>query len=74
VFTPRGWLANDSSDYNAGYIDLEVVNKRALLRGVDERARLRIARSGFIRLELSDASELPATQVGTASQSTGNSP
>jgi prepilin-type N-terminal cleavage/methylation domain-containing protein len=73
VFTPRGWLDNDAGDFTGGYISLEVVNKRALLRGTSERARIRIARSGFIRVELGESSELPENEVGVATTTVGGS-
>lgn len=51
VFTPRGWLANDASDFVDGQITLEIVNKRALGAGNDQRVRIQVARSGFVRME-----------------------
>lgn len=51
VFSPRGWLANDASDFVDGQITVEIVNKRALRDGNDQRVRLSVARSGFIRME-----------------------
>lgn len=51
VFTPRGWLGNRTGDFVDGEIVLEIVNKRALQEGRDERVRLRVARSGFVRME-----------------------
>jgi len=51
TFTPRGWLANGAGDYVAGEIELKIVNKRALRNGKDEHVVLRVARSGFVRME-----------------------
>ncbi len=51
VFTPRGWLGNRSSDFVDGVIAVEIVNKRAMVDGLNERVRLTVARSGFVRME-----------------------
>lgn len=64
VFTPRGWVGNPADNFDGGYITLSIVNKRALADGVDERATIKLARSGFCRLELGDRSALPSGQVG----------
>ncbi len=69
VLTPRGWVGNPADDFENGYITLSVVNKRALADGVDERASLRIARTGFVRLELGQRSELPEGTVGSGATS-----
>ena len=66
VFSPRGWVSNPASNFASGYISLAVVNKRALADGVDERATIRLARSGFCRLELGERTELPDGAVGVA--------
>jgi len=69
VFTPRGWVGNRASDFDSGYITLSLVNKRALADGIDERGVLRIARSGFVRLELGQNSALADGAVGSGATS-----
>ncbi len=51
VFTPRGWLGNRNADFVDGFVAVEIVNKRALAEGLNERVRLTVARSGFVRME-----------------------
>lgn len=69
VFTPRGWVGNPAGDFDGGYITLSLVNKRALAQGVDQRGTLRIARSGFVRLEFGERNELPEGSVGSGATS-----
>ena len=66
VFTPRGWVGNPSDNFTNGYITLQVVNKRTLGGTGEQRATLRIARSGLVRVEVSEATALPSTTVGAA--------
>ena len=51
VFSPRGWLVNPATDYVDGSVRLRVVNKRALLSGVDEHVGLHVLRTGLVRLQ-----------------------
>lgn len=51
VFSPRGWLVNPATDYVDGAVNLRVVNKRALLSGVDEHVALHVLRTGLVRLQ-----------------------
>ncbi len=72
VFTPRGWLSNPAGDFDAnGYITLRLVNKSALSKGYADEVYVRIARSGYVRLE-STASPESGT-VGTSESSTHGS-
>ena len=70
VFSPRGWLDNPPLDFSGGYIQLVVVNKRAMLNGGTERVSLRIARGGLARMELGEKNTLPNTLVGAPEAST----
>ena len=65
VFTPRGWVANPASDFDAdGYITLRLINKPALRKGVHDEVHLRVARSGYVRME-STLGDEEAKPVGT---------
>ncbi len=71
VFTPRGWVANPAEDFDSnGYITFQLVNKPALARGRQEAVHVRIARSGYVRLESTAGHELETEPVGTAGSST----
>jgi prepilin-type N-terminal cleavage/methylation domain-containing protein len=71
VFTPRGWVANPAEDFDAnGYITLRLVNKPALDLGLEETIHVRIARSGYVRLESTLDAELEDAPVGTSRSST----
>lgn len=70
VFSPRGWITNPPADFPDGYVVLDFVNKRALARGVDQRARVRISRGGLARIETSENNRLPENPVGAAEAST----
>jgi len=73
VFTPRGWVANPAADFDsAGYITLDLTNKEALARGVQDSLSVRIARSGYVRIESSMGSSSGAA-VGTARSSSDGS-
>lgn len=65
VFSPRGWVSNPSEDFVDGFVTLRVVNKHALAQGYNQEARLKIARSGFARLEASESTTLPDNAVGS---------
>lgn len=70
IFTPRGWVSNTASDFDElGYITLRLVNKRAAARGVEDEIHVRIARSGYVRLESTLGARLDAP-VGTRGSST----
>lgn len=70
VFSPRGWVANPPSDFADGYILLQIVNKRALWRGVDERVDIRLARTGIAHLETGPATAWTENVVGAEEAST----
>jgi prepilin-type N-terminal cleavage/methylation domain-containing protein len=71
VFTPRGWVANPAEDFDSsGYITFRLVNKYALDRGLEEEIHVRIARSGYVRLESSLGGDVRGEAVGTAGSST----
>lgn len=70
VFSPRGWVANPPADFTDGYVVLDLVNKRALAKGVDQRARVRISRGGLARIETSENNRIPENHVGAEEAST----
>ncbi|MFN7144766.1 MAG: hypothetical protein ACK4YP_13400, partial [Myxococcota bacterium] len=61
---------NPASDFADGYVALRIVSKRSTLRGHTEDAVIRVSRGGLTRLEVSDSTALPATEVGAAEAST----
>ena len=72
VFTPRGWVANPASDFDAdGYITIRLINKPALKKGVHDEVHLRIARSGYVRME-STLGDEKAAPVGTGATTHGS--
>ena len=74
VFTPRGWVANPAMDFDAdGYITLRLVNKHALRKGVRDEVHLRVARSGYVRLESTLDPGDDAMSVGTAGSTANGS-
>jgi type II secretory pathway pseudopilin PulG len=76
VFSPRGWVTNPNSDfgsYGDGYIRVEFLNKRAYREGRTEIYAVRIARTGFARVDYSPTSmyaETAGMAVGTEGTST----
>jgi type II secretory pathway pseudopilin PulG len=70
VFSPRGWIENPAGDFTSGYVALRIVDKRALSRGETWDATIRVSRGGLARLEVSDATTLPSTLVGTGEATT----
>lgn len=69
TFSPRGWVSNPASDFVGGYITLQVVNKLTEGGTVSQRANIRLSRTGMVRIEVSEATSLPATSVGAAEAS-----
>jgi len=56
VISPRGWLVNPNSDFDAnGHIVVEFINKEALSRNVVETYQVKISRTGMVRLDFNDA-------------------
>jgi len=51
VFSPRGFIANPSSDFNDGYIVIRFVNKLAYQDGIEDIYKVQISRSGMTRIE-----------------------
>jgi len=51
VFSPRGFIANPSSDFSSGYITIKFVNKLAYSDGINDIYKVQIARSGMTRIE-----------------------
>ena len=74
VFSPRGWLENPPGDFVNGYIDLTIVNKRALALGGPEKVLLRVSRGGLARMELGEHSALPDNAVGAVEASAPGAP
>ncbi len=70
VFSPRGFVANPDADFGAdGYITLTLVNKAALVDGVEDTVSLKIARTGGVSVT-SALGNQDAGTVGSASSST----
>lgn len=81
VCSPRGWLVNAVSDFDAqGYIAVRFFNKPANRRGVDDSWKVMVSRGGMVRLESSrqDAvgapSGTPEATEWTSSGATGHAP
>jgi len=71
VFTPRGWVSNPADDFDEdGYITIRLVNKKALNSGQTDEVHIRIARSGYVRMEATMAVEREDHGVGTDGSST----
>ena len=51
VFSPRGFIANPSSDFSDGYITIRFVNKVAYQDGLNDIYKVQISRSGMTRIE-----------------------
>ena len=67
VFSPRGWVTNPSSDFNAdGYIDVTFVNT-AILRseGATQTWTVRVGRGGMTRVESNLSREVVDGPTGT---------
>lgn len=70
VFTPRGWVSNPASDFDSqGYITLRFINKTALGHGITDEVHVRIARSGYVRLESTLGPVTGNEPVGTSGSS-----
>jgi prepilin-type N-terminal cleavage/methylation domain-containing protein len=73
VFSPRGWVVNPNGDFDtSGYLTLDLINKEAIRKGLEDEISVRIARSGYVRLESSMGSEQSAA-VGTSRSSSHGS-
>lgn len=58
VFGPRGHVINPATDFGVdGTITLTLVNKVALLDGLEDTVSLKIARTGLVRMQTSIGSE-----------------
>lgn len=64
VFSPRGWVENPASDFVNGFITVDLVNKRGLDDGRDERVRVQISRGGVARLEHGESTRVADGAVG----------
>jgi hypothetical protein len=74
VFSPRGWVTNPATDFDSqGYITLRIVNKVALGKGIADEVHVRVARSGFIRLESTLGPEPNENPLGTGGSTTNGS-
>jgi prepilin-type N-terminal cleavage/methylation domain-containing protein len=70
VFSPSAWVTNPSTDFDAaGAIELTLVNEVAREQGVVDEISIRVARSGFVRLEstLGSSSAASASAAPTSS-------
>lgn len=66
VFSPRGWVSNPSTDFNAqGYIEVILSNQEAASRGVRDALTLSISRAGMVRLQSSLTEPRTTGSVGT---------
>lgn len=73
VFSPRGFVANPSSDFSSGYITIQFVNKIAYADGIQDIYKVQIARSGMTRIVnplMGD--RYPSANHGTAGTSTSD--
>lgn len=69
VFSPRGWLVNPVSDFNAlGYVEITFVNKRARSAGAVDEWTVMVSRGGLVRAE-SNRKVLVSGPGGTPSAS-----
>ncbi len=72
MFSPKGWVTNPPGDFSTdGYIELTLVNKAALVDGIDDSVTLHISRAGMVRVESSLASGFEGSDAGTDAVSTG---
>jgi type II secretory pathway pseudopilin PulG len=72
VFSPKGWVTNPAGDFSTtGYIELTLVNKAALIEGIDDSVTLHISRAGMVRVESSLSSGFEGSDAGTEAVSTG---
>lgn len=81
VFSPRGWLVNPVSDFNAdGYVEITFVNKSARRRGEADEWTVMVSRGGLVRMEsnrqvpVGGASGTPDASGWTSSAASGHSP
>ena len=81
VFSPRGWLINPVSDFNAdGYIEITFVNKPARGRGEADEWTVMVSRGGLVRLEsnrqtpIGGASGTSGASDWTSSSASGHTP
>ncbi|MDP2306235.1 MAG: prepilin-type N-terminal cleavage/methylation domain-containing protein [Pseudomonadota bacterium] len=81
VFSPRGWLVNPVSDFNAeGYVEITFANKPARLRGETDEWTVMVSRGGLVRLEsnrqapVGGPSGTPSASGWTSSAATGHNP
>lgn len=71
VFSPRGWLANPSEDFDGtGHLVVQLANQAAARQGVDDRVRVMIARSGMVRLHSTLGADVSDNPVSTETSST----
>jgi len=71
VFSPRGWLTNEASDFDTlGYINVTFVNKAARQRGGTDEWTALVSRGGLVRLQATINSPVgSASGVGSTSTS-----
>jgi prepilin-type N-terminal cleavage/methylation domain-containing protein len=55
VFSPRGWVTNPVSDFDAGYIKVEFVNRPAYVKGRKEVFQVYVSRGGMTRVDFQSA-------------------
>lgn len=71
VFSPRGWVMNPPEDFDGtGHLVVELANQIASHRGVDDRVRVMVARSGMVRLHSTLGEDLSDTFASTEATST----
>jgi len=70
VFSPRGWVTNPFSDFNAqGYLVLTFQNQQAAQDAVDDEVSVTLSRSGNVKLSTSLGGNAPTGTVGTSTAS-----
>ena len=71
VFSPRGWLTNPSTDFNAdGYLELTLTNQLAARMDVADRVNVLITRAGMVRLHSTLGREMTDNPVGIEASTT----
>lgn len=72
VFSPRGFVDNPASDFEAGggYLEVSVVNKAAAANGFVDRWTVKVSRAGEVKMENDTAPWVPEAAPGTANRST----
>jgi prepilin-type N-terminal cleavage/methylation domain-containing protein len=70
VFSPRGWLTNPATDFNAqGYMELVLTNQAAARDGVEDKVKVLVTRAGMVRLHSTLGHAMSDNPVGVGGTS-----